>query len=45
MSKLRIVAIILSAFVGLTVSAIVPTDAYACPGGYVRCGPGCCPGR
>jgi len=45
MTKLRIIAIILSALAGLTVSVTISTDAFACPGGYVRCGPGCCPAR
>jgi hypothetical protein len=45
MRKLRIIAIILTALTGLTVTATFATDAYACPGGYVRCGPGCCPGH
>lgn len=45
MTKLRIIAFILSTIAGLTVSATLTTDAFACPGGYVRCGPGCCPGR
>ena len=45
MSKLRIIAIVLSFLAGLTVSATFTTNAYACPGGYVPCGPGCCPAR
>ena len=45
MTKLRIIALILSALGGLTITATLTTDAFACPGGYVRCGPGCCPGH
>jgi hypothetical protein len=45
MRKLRIIAVILSTLAGLSVSVTLATNAYACPGGYVPCGPGCCPGR
>jgi len=45
MSKLRIIALILSTLAGLAASATFTTEAFACPGGYVRCGPGCCPSR
>jgi hypothetical protein len=45
MRKLRIIAFILSTLAGLSLSATLTTDAYACPGGYVPCGPGCCPAR
>jgi hypothetical protein len=45
MTKLRILSVIFALLAGLTVGATLTTDAYACPGGYVRCGPGCCPGR
>jgi hypothetical protein len=45
MRKLRIIAFILSTLAGLCLSATLTTDAYACPSGYVPCGPGCCPAR
>lgn len=45
MTKLRIIAFMLSTFAGLAVSVTLTSNAYACPGGYVRCGPGCCPTR
>lgn len=45
MNKLRIVALIIATFAGTAVSAALTTQANACPGGYVRCGPGCCPSR
>jgi len=43
MNKLRIIAFVVSALAGLTATVTLSTDAFACPGGYVRCGPGCCP--
>jgi hypothetical protein len=45
MNKLRIITLILSTLTGLTICATLATDAFACPRGYVRCGPGCCPGH
>ncbi|MEJ0076938.1 MAG: hypothetical protein WDO17_16135 [Alphaproteobacteria bacterium] len=45
MRTLRIIAVILCTLAGLSVSGTLTTNAYACPGGYVPCGPGCCPGR
>jgi hypothetical protein len=45
MNKLRIIALIVSTLAGFTVTMTMTTDAFACPRGYVRCGPGCCPGH
>jgi len=43
MSKIRFIALVV-AIIGVSAAAFT-TQASACPGGYVPCGPGCCPGR
>jgi hypothetical protein len=45
MTKLRTITLIFATFAGLAVSVALTSNAYACPGSYVRCGPGCCPTR
>jgi len=43
MRTIRILTLVLTTTVFAT--AIVATQASACPGGYVVCGGACCPGR
>jgi hypothetical protein len=45
MRKSHLIALLIAALLGTAVSTAVTTEANACPGGYVRCGGACCPGR
>jgi hypothetical protein len=43
--RIHLIALLVATLLGTAVSAAVTTEANACPGGYVRCGGACCPGR
>lgn len=44
MRKFHLIALVIATLSGAALTALT-TPASACPGGYVRCGGACCPGR